>query len=537
MIHRDPVVQIQSLSEALVLNNSPLSSGSSSSSSSSTAIQWVLGTPPATETEETDDPDQRQFWMVLDSGAQLAVTYSDNNVDDNTSASRTQDGSITDTVEWEDTDSADRPLVVHSVTEPSVNGTTSMTSFLPLPAPVGTSPWSGAVPTPSGGWLLVEQTAEEGTYQVTQLNEAMEDITHESLRSQVSRPLPDTHWAYSFPTGNNNNVTPKWALYSQATNRYNHAVIGDALEGNALTVLQWNDDTQQVEFFRETTLVVDDNNDDDDTVFEGLGPMWADVDGDGHDDLITTVSNSQVGARLRIYRFSDSTSAAAAKEDDNDTTSVLEILAQAPAIGLGGRWLHQLAVGPLGPNGEQEIVEIRTPHIGGIVRYYRYQPSESQTGSLQLVASTTPFTSHDIRSRNLDRVVVGDFNGDGIPELVVQNQRKDTLVGIQRSADSDGGGTETVWSVPLPSPVQSNLGVSCSSTGIRELVFGTRDAELMRLQFQPASIGVEGEYDLRTSASGSATSGGGVGVSNRPGISSWYFCILAILWFKAFHCL
>ena len=468
-MRREPVVHIESLQEALALD---ITNGSGDS------LQWVVGTPVMSETEDTED-DVRQFWLVMESGAQMAVTYNSNSDNQDDAKQLT---------EWEATDSAERPLVITLASDSSLNDTT-MTVFTPLKPPIMTSPLSEAVPTPNGGLLLVEAVAD-GTYQLTQLNSGMEDVTHESLRSDVQRPLPDTHWAYSSTS------TPhKWALYSEATSRYGHAVIGDALEGNVLTVLQWNDATEQVEFDSQTELLDNSsNNSNEDTVFEGLGPMWGDVNGDGQDDLITTISNSTVGARLRVYHVVDLTSAE--NSDNSNSNNALEVLAQAPAIGLGGRWLHQLAVGPLGPNGEQEIVEIRTPHIGGIVRYYQYEqpePESKQPGSLQLVASTTLFTSHDIRSRNLDRVLVGDLNGDGIPELVVQNQKKDTLVGLQRT-ENIVDGVELVWSVPLPTPLESNLGVSCSDSGIRELLFGTRARELVRLQFFPAIIGT-GEED------------------------------------------
>jgi len=274
-------------------------------------------------------------------------------------------------------------------------------------------------------------------------------------------------------------------------------VIGDALEGNALSVLSWNSETNQVEFQSQTTL--DQENADNggaDTVFEGLGPMWADINDDGHDDLVTTVSNSNVGARLRIYQ-----------------TDGLEILAQAPPIGTGGRWLHQLAVGQLGPNGETEIVEIRLPHVGGVVQYYRYI-NEDNIGELKMVASTSAYTSHDIRTRNFDRAVVADFNGDGIPELAVQNQAKDALMGLQRTV----GGVEEVWAVSLSSPVHSNIGVSCSRSGIREISFGTEANDFVRLQFVPHNITVV--HNIEESHEEGVTESGVEATSNESGTAT-----------------
>ena len=73
-----------------------------------------------------------------------------------------------------------------------------------------------------------------------------------------------------------------WALYTSATDVYDHAVLGDALEGYQLTVLQWNPETELVEWHSNTGL---EDVPQSDAVFEGLGPMWTDIDQDGIDDF------------------------------------------------------------------------------------------------------------------------------------------------------------------------------------------------------------------------------------------------------------
>lgn len=234
------------------------------------------------------------------------------------------------------------------------------------------------------------------------------------------------------------------ALYTGATtDRYVHAVLGDAAEAASLTILDIDGATATVA--TQIMLPGDD-------VFEGIAPLWADVDGDGADDLVTTVSNGVMGAQLRVYRADGS------------------VLANGPPIGQGNRWRHQLAVGAFGPGGETEIVAVRTPHIGGIVEFYRLNGA-----SLEIVATLTRYSSHPLGSRNLDMAVAGDFNGDDQPEIVVPDQARGRIAGVQNTA----GGAVEVWSLPLDGALTSNLFGLMLPDGRLALAAGT-DANKLR---------------------------------------------------------
>ncbi|MEL7432903.1 MAG: hypothetical protein AAFN11_03050 [Chloroflexota bacterium] len=98
-----------------------------------------------------------------------------------------------------------------------------------------------------------------------------------------------------------------------------------------------------------------------------------------------------------------------------------------------------------------------TPHIGGVVRFYQYQGDR-----LEIVAELSGYTSHVIGSRNLDMAVAGDFNGDGIPEIVLPSQDRMTIAGIQRTET----GATVVWQLPLNAPVVTNLAAYETETGL-----------------------------------------------------------------------
>lgn len=247
-------------------------------------------------------------------------------------------------------------------------------------------------------------------------NVVLLDETGEQIASLPFNALPDARIVL-------NADQSQAAVYVGATNeRYVHGILGDDLEGAALIIAN-------VEDLSVPTII--DLPDDD--VFEGLSPIWADVDSDGTEDLITTVSSPEGGSQIRVYHATDGS-----------------LLASGPAIGQSERWRHQLAWGAFGPNGENELVEVLTPHIGGIVGFYRY----NGTDALEIVATLPGYTSHVIESRNLDMAVAGDFDGDGQPEIVLPNQNLTRIAGLAHTAE---GEVQEVWTLPLDGTLITNL--------------------------------------------------------------------------------
>lgn len=242
------------------------------------------------------------------------------------------------------------------------------------------------------------------------------------------------------------NAAGQVALYAQATNqRYVHGIMGDDLEGTVLMVVAVVDDALQV------VARVDLPGD---HIYEGLSPMWADVDGDGIEDLITTVSNGHDGARNRVYFF--------------DGTMILREV-DGPVIGQPNRWQHQIAWGPFGADGESLLVDVLTPHIGGIVRFHRY------TGdALEVIASIGGHTSHVINTRNLDMAVAGDFNGDGVLEIALPTQDRTRIEGIQLTVE----GAQVVWSLPVDGVATSNLAAISANGRSLALAVGTEDGRI-----------------------------------------------------------
>lgn len=240
------------------------------------------------------------------------------------------------------------------------------------------------------------------------------------------------------------------ALYAQATNqRYIHGIMGDDFEGTSLFVLHMVNG--ELRIFEQMDLQGD-------AVFEGLSPFWADINQDGFQDLITTVSDGFVGSRIRAF------------------ITMYEgfTVVDGQAIGQSNRWQHQLAWGAFGMNGEMALVDVLTPHIGGVVRFYQFDDNQ-----LNIVAEQRGYTSHLIGSRNLDMAVAGDFNGDGQLEIVMPSQNRSSIAGIQQTEN----GAEVVWEIPLGATVGTNFAARQTDNGL-ELAIGTENNKVIIIQSQ-----------------------------------------------------
>lgn len=212
----------------------------------------------------------------------------------------------------------------------------------------------------------------------------------------------------------------------QPTDRYPHGALGDRIEAAAVQVLGPGQDDRTL-FGPEPPAVI-----------EGISTIVADATGDGRPEILVTHSDADQGASLALW------------------TPDGELVASSEGIGLGNRWRNQLAIAPVGPNGEVEIIDVRTPHIGGTVQYFRIEGDR-----LVRVASNSGFTSHRLGSRNLDLGVVADADGDGALDVVVPTDRRDALGVLTRTEDPEAGydGVEVVAELPLPGRMTTNLGV------------------------------------------------------------------------------
>lgn len=176
------------------------------------------------------------------------------------------------------------------------------------------------------------------------------------------------------------------ADYSAPTTRYDHGILGDAVEWGALKL--------RVDFcagcatrdVRNLVLKLPENR-----VFEDIAPRLVDVDGDGNPEVIVVETDLAKGARLAIYDMGG-------------------LRAATPFIGRTHRWLAPIGAADLDGDGFVEIAYIDRPHLARILRVWRFKNND-----LALVAEKSGLTNHNIG----DDVISGGLRDcEGVPEMI-----------------------------------------------------------------------------------------------------------------------
>jgi hypothetical protein len=179
------------------------------------------------------------------------------------------------------------------------------------------------------------------------------------------------------------------AAYAQPTDRYDHGILGDAIEHGALAVrvetngvCRWGTST--------LTLILPDTR-----VFEDTAPRLADFDGDGLNEVVTVETDLSLGARLAIWGVRD---------------GVFGLVAATPFIGRTHRWLAVAGVADLDGDGALDVAYVDRPHLARELRVWRLKD-----GQLMEIARKTGLTNHRIG----DREILGGIRTcDGVTEIV-----------------------------------------------------------------------------------------------------------------------
>ncbi len=239
----------------------------------------------------------------------------------------------------------------------------------------------------------------------------------------------------------------------QPTERYGHGVLGDAVEAGGFEILDLAAEPSPtvphpdvVERTRVVTRAP--------AVIEGVAALLVDLDGDGRPEIVTTESDAEVGARLVVHDLDGA------------------LLARGEPVGRGNRWRNQLGAGPLGPDDEIELVDVETPHIGGVVQWFGLQD-----GELRHRSGTDSYSTHRIGSRILDQGLIVDVTGDGRPEVLVPTQDQRRLVALSRTS----AGVSEVAGVDLPARLSSNLAGLTTADGGVVVAVGLEDGTILRL--------------------------------------------------------
>ncbi len=237
----------------------------------------------------------------------------------------------------------------------------------------------------------------------------------------------------------NGDIRTAW--YVGPTRRYAHGILGDAIEASAL----------RVETADGARLTIDLPAS---MVFEDRTPRIVDLDGDGRNEVITIRSSSSEGGGVAVYGLREGR---------------LTEVAANEFIGRSNRWLNIAAIADVTGDGRKDIAYVRTPHIGGMLRLFRYD------GDLSLISEIDGFSNHAIGAYEQRLSAVADIDGDGDMEIAVPSDSRTTM----RIIDYRNGLTE-VASVDLPARVAGP--VLAEGTGVEtRFIIRLRDGSVVAL--------------------------------------------------------
>jgi hypothetical protein len=198
--------------------------------------------------------------------------------------------------------------------------------------------------------------------------QAVELKIHESASAQIESPAPaqPNQLPHSRMTRGSRDIAKAWL--AGPTGRYPHGVLGDRLEASMLVVETSAGKRLQTELPGTR-------------VFEDLQARVIDLDGDGRDEILVVESDAARGASLAVYAVRNRR---------------LSRIAATPFLGQPNRWLNPLGAGDFDGDGRLDIALVATPHIGGILRLYKYAPPR-----LEPFAEYPGVSTHEIGSTEL----------------------------------------------------------------------------------------------------------------------------------------
>ncbi len=181
------------------------------------------------------------------------------------------------------------------------------------------------------------------------------------------------------------------AWYDGPSDRYDHGILGDAIEGTELHAYASGAQTLCGDL--SETLP-------EEMVFEDTAPRLVDLDLDGRPEIIVVQSHQTLGAQLAIY---------ASAPDGQSLTQI----AATPFIGRRNRWMAPIGAGDLDGDGRIEIAYIDRPHLSRTLRVWRMEG-----GALVEIAALDGLTNHRIG----EATISGGLRDCGAgPEMITAN--------------------------------------------------------------------------------------------------------------------
>lgn len=179
------------------------------------------------------------------------------------------------------------------------------------------------------------------------------------------------------------------AWYDGAVTRYDHGILGDAIEAETLVIYAPGGGS-----LCGTRITLDKDH-----VFEDVAPRLVDLDGDGINEVITVRTHLDLGAQIAVYGVREG--------------NVARLVAVTPYIGRSHRWLAPIGAADLDGDGLVEIAYIDRPHLAKTLMVWRFE-----NDTLVQVTAASGLTNHRIGEAQISGGIRDCGNG---PEMITAN--------------------------------------------------------------------------------------------------------------------
>ncbi|MEI9805039.1 MAG: VCBS repeat-containing protein [Pseudolabrys sp.] len=236
------------------------------------------------------------------------------------------------------------------------------------------------------------------------------------------------------------------AWLAEPTARYDHGVLGDAIEAGAL-VIEKKDGKRQI-----VRLGAD-------AVFEDLQPRLADMDGDGRDEIVVVKSYLKRGSAIAVIA---------------ERNGKYDIVAETPPAGQPNAWLNPAGIGDFNGDGKMDIALVRMPHVLGTLELWSWGADRR----LRKTAEMTDTANHIAGARAIAMSATADFDGNGIADLVLPSFDRSRLRLISFAPQGKDTRPHEIAAVSLPDKAVTNIGLIATPSGPPAIAVGLADGTL-----------------------------------------------------------